>query len=748
MKKVLFFILSSVLTIICVMLLGAYAIRFVVYHDFSADYLVDIRLIWFQGNNNYFYLLSFISASIILDIMYNIFLDKKSREKRKEKRRLSRDEKISFSHIASKHEIKKGLQRIEFDSAGQIKERTIRSIMDDMFNWYKHIWNTAIRKINDMKIKGISISDVHLMNEKKYWMIDGKKTRFRTGVPLYTYHNRVYVDADDSHSIIVGTTNSGKTYSVIHILIELSRMSGESMIINDMKGELLKAHRGSLINDGYEIIELNFVDPTNSDGWNIFGLIVKKYREAAIDWLKNVKNGSLASKPNYSEAKELLRDLCNNLYYDENAKDKFWNQKGADLLEGVVLFMLEETTAECIRNFKKTEFDLASKKRELDKLDVADSRYKSVVEDVMKIEKKLSSYEDIPTYDKRINAKSAKLIVLEGNKMIVDKVINNTKIITSLFKKYVESFKNTEDDSVMKLSDFINAPENTKGSILSVFTSKLDMILVNENITKMISNQTFNMDDIGKKKTAVFICVHDEKTTYYSLVTIFIKQLYEEIIKVSRIEDNLRLKVPINIIYDEFGISPALKDIQAMLAAMRSRGVRMNMVIQDYSQLDKNYGKDGAATIKNNVMNTIYLLGGDNATLDEISKKSGRRLVWNKEKGSYDTEPLISVDRLGKLSLGEAVIIRQRKNPYITRLLPYSSYNFYKNITKMKNVVNDVNGELLEVEVISLEKMYQSIRHVDNGVVKEVSNDDIKEKLFDYSSIKKKCLGSDKKEVE
>lgn len=66
----------------------------------------------------------------------------------------------------------------------------------------------------------------------------------------------------------------------------------------------------------------------------------------------------------------------------------------------------------------------------------------------------------------------------------------------------------------------------------------------------------------------------------------------------------------------------------------------------------------------------------------------------------------------------------------------------------MKNIVNDVKRELLEVEVISLEKVYQSKKYFDNGAMNEVSNDDIKEKLFDYSSIKKKCLGSDKKEVE
>ena len=721
------YIISVLLIIFCVMTLGVYAVKVIALKDLSGSFFrLDYSLIWFQGNNDYFYLLLFISFAFILDVTYNLFFDKKSRERRKEKRRLTLDEKTSFSHLASRHEIKKGLLRIEFDKKGEPVERSFRLLLDDCFNWFKKSWNKCIRWWNERKI-GKPISDIHLMNEKKSWMIGGERKPIRSGVPLFTYKNRVYVDATDSHSLIIGTTNSGKTYSVIHILIELTRMAGESMIINDMKGELLQTHRGSLQNAGYNIIEINFVDPTKSDCWNLFGVIVKRWREEIIDAIKN------ETKINHSESKELLRDLCNTLFYDAESKDKFWNQKGADLLEGIVLLMLELSEAACIKDYNNTKTRLENLEREAERYLKAEKDVDQIIETASRLKHELEAFKAIPLEDPKINLKSAKMLVLEGNvaaKTIDGKPTN--KLSQQLLKLAPSS------DARLKLTDYVDAPENTKGSILSVFTSKVDMALINDNLIKMMSHQSFNMEDIGLKKTAIFLCVHDEKATYYPLVTIFIKQLYEEMIKVSRRFDNLRLPVPVNIVYDEFGISPPLKDIKSMLAAMRSRGIRMNMVIQDYSQLDENYGKELAKTIKNNVMNTVYILGGDNDTLDEISKKSGKRLVWNKERGSYDSEPVISSDRLSKMSLGEVAVFRQRRNPSITRLTAYNRYNFYKYISKLNG--KEVTREpLKDIELFTLSKLPTNNKQGNLEIKKEIKEEKITKKPID----KTKELGSE-----
>lgn len=119
-----------------------------------------------------------------------------------------------------------------------------------------------------------------------------------------------------------------------------------------------------------------------------------------------------------------------------------------------------------------------------------------------------------------------------------------------------------------------------------------------------------------------------------------------------------------------------------MLSAMRFRGVRMTMVVQDLSQLDEKYGKETAKAIKNNVMNTIYLLSGEKETLEYISYRAGYKFQWNQEKNSFDKLPIMPPDRLSRFKYGEALILSQRKNPIYTHLLPYTKYGYYKKMGK------------------------------------------------------------------
>ena len=99
-------------------------------------------------------------------------------------------------------------------------------------------------------------------------------THRRGGPPIVTRRNKVWVDAEDTHSLVVGTTRSGKTFSIVNILIQTLRMSNESMIVMDVKGELYKTHGQSLIDSGYDVKVVDFINPERSERWNPFGIII------------------------------------------------------------------------------------------------------------------------------------------------------------------------------------------------------------------------------------------------------------------------------------------------------------------------------------------------------------------------------------------------------------------------------------------------------------------------------------------
>ena len=132
-------------------------------------------------------------------------------------------------------------------------------------------------------------------------------------------------------------------------------------------------------------------------------------------------------------------------------------------------------------------------------------------------------------------------------------------------------------------------------------------------------------------------------------------------------------------IRDRFGSSPAFDPILNLLSAGRSRGILSTLVVQGYDQLESKYGKEKARTIKNNVMNKVYLLSGDTETLKEFSELAGKKKIY--KDGKDEDVPLFSTERLSKFKLGEALFIRQRLNPFYTTLLGYNKYDFYSTKT-------------------------------------------------------------------
>ena len=235
---------------------------------------------------------------------------------------------------------------------------------------------------------------------------------------------------------------------------------------------------------------------------------------------------------------------------------------------------------------------------------------------------------------------------------------------------YVKEYFNTKDPAspaYVNASSTLMAPSDTKGSILSVFKQKIKLFTSRQNLSEMLSHSDFDMKEIGRKKTAVFLVIQDEKKTYHSLVTIFIKQCYETLIDVAQ-ESGGKLPYRTNFILDEFANMPPLKDVTTMVTAARSRNIRFNFIIQNYAQLSKVYGKEEGDTIKGNCGNIIYLISSEIAALEEISKMCGE--VKSKEKEKTSSMPLVTVSDLQRLPQWTMIVLRLRMMPFKTKMKP------------------------------------------------------------------------------
>ena len=161
--------------------------------------------------------------------------------------------------------------------------------------------------------------------------------------------------------------------------------------------------------------------------------------------------------------------------------------------------------------------------------------------------------------------------------------------------------------------------------------------------------------------------IQDEKTTYHSLATIFVKQCYEALINVAQ-QHGGKLPVRTNFLLDEFANMPKFKDITTMVTAARSRQIRFTFIIQNFAQLKQNYGDHDAETIRGNCGNLIYLLTGELSALEEISKLCGDKLVRVGKDKKEETRPLVTVSELQRMKPDEIILIRQRCAPFRGKL--------------------------------------------------------------------------------
>ncbi len=166
------------------------------------------------------------------------------------------------------------------------------------------------------------------------------------------------------------------------------------------------------------------------------------------------------------------------------------------------------------------------------------------------------------------------------------------------------------------------APSRTRGSF---FTSALTTLrlFTSKSIYNITNSSDFNLEDIGRKKQAVFFILPDEKTTYYQIASLVLSELYEILVRQAD-ERGGRLENRVNFILDEFGNFVKISDFTNKLTVAGGRGMRFNLFLQSFEQLDKKYGKEESHIIKSNCQNWVYLQADDEETLQSICNKLGK----------------------------------------------------------------------------------------------------------------------------
>lgn len=415
------------------------------------------------------------------------------------------------------------------------------------------------------------------------------------GAPVLSDGVNVHVLNHDCHTCICGASGSKKSRNGTKPQICLCGKHGESMVINDPKGELYKKTKRLLEKNGYSIHVLNFRDPGVGSRYNLLSLVYKLYKEGQVD-----------------KSDMLLRDIAQCIYSQlaSNCNDIFWTSQSEDYFVGLAQILRDE---------------------------VSESAF---------------TIENIRLAHSLGSEKFASATYLHGYCEMLDR----------------------KHPALANLSGTIHAPNETKLSIMSVFSQPLSLYSQN-NLCDMLMESDFELSDIGKERTAIFLITPDERSIYNPIITAFIKLCYGTLIDLAESKEcGGMLPVRVNFILDEFSNLPPIPDFNSMISAARSRNIRFSLVVQSLAQLYKAYSESTAENILTNCEAWYVFRSNDYALHERLRVMCGTYI----SEHSYIERPLVdtmTIQRLDK-ERGEVLIKIQGQYAFVTELPDIDKYDF------------------------------------------------------------------------
>ena len=251
------------------------------------------------------------------------------------------------------------------------------------------------------------------------------------------------------------------------------------------------------------------------------------------------------------------------------------------------------------------------------------------------------------------------------------------------------------------------APEKTYSSILSTLQSKLGKFDSKE-IAELTSTDTIKFEEIGNKKTAVYVISSDTHAAYDFLLTIFFSQMIQQLYNFA--DDNGgRLKVPTYFILDEFANIGKIPDFDKKISTSRSRKISFSVILQNLDQLEAIYDKS-YETIIGNCDTHVFLGSNSYKTVEYFSKALGEKTIERESisvsrdkqhhrTGTSDSDQvmaraLMTPDELRRLDNDLCIVFEKGIKPVKANKFYYFKHKNMFNSLKNSEISHNDIGEI------------------------------------------------------
>lgn len=460
------------------------------------------------------------------------------------------------------------------------------------------------------------------------------------------------VDTGDIHCLMIGAAGVGKTANFLYPNLEYACASGMSFITTDTKGDLYRNY-GRIARDYYDY-QVSVLDLRNPTRSDDHNMLhlVNKYMDAHLDQPDNLSLKAKAEKYAKITAKTIINS-GGEMGAGAFGQNAFFYDAAEGLLTSVILLIAEYCPPQ-----------------------------KRHIISVFKLIQDL----------------------LEPSGV---KGRNRFQLLIALLP---------EDHKARWFAGAaLNSAEQAMQSVLSTALSRLNAFLDSEMEQILCFGTAIDAETFCRTKSAVFLVMPEEDSTKYFLISLIVQQLYREILAVAD-EQGGKLSNRVIMYLDEIGTIPKIESAEMMFSASRSRRMSIVAIIQSFAQLEKNYGKEGAAIIIDNCQDTVFGGFAPNSESAEILSRSlGNKTILSGSvsQGKSDPgqslqmieRPLMTPDELKAMPKGRFIVSKTGTHPMRTRLRLFLEWGItfgqpYEMPEKAARGVVYANREELEEEIL------------------------------------------------
>lgn len=493
---------------------------------------------------------------------------------------------------------------------------------------------------------------------------DGERFPGYGGLPVACMDGIMYLDDSAVNNLHLGITRSGKgeLFSFREIDSYSRAEKQDSLVILDMKFDLIKSMYRSLAERGYKVYSVNFENPVEGNGFNPLYLIRKFYKKGKTD-----------------EAEQLCRSLAYSYFVskaggsgDDNS-DFFLSNSTSALTASIWAHMADcfaadaRESAPLILHFLQAQMAFEGLEAELQE----EARVRYEKNKRLPVKQLLRVCRELPP--------EAEFVPVTDNegKINMASVIN---MFSSLARQHIDSRTTMLDLYFSSRSRYDRAKaiyasievtgDRTKGSIFSQMLTKISMYSTGQ-MAQMTSHSDFDLEELGfgDKPVALFLELPFYDRSRDAVAMTLIDQAFQTNARAAAQTKKMKCDRRIVFHLDEVAQCPPIAELDTKLSVGLGIGILFNLFIQSYQQLEDRYGAT-AKTIRANCANHIYLQTSEYDTAEAFSKEVGNKTIRNVNRSGkrfstsktytemYEEKPLKNANELMELMPGESIITR------------------------------------------------------------------------------------------